>query len=156
MKSYKEIDTKFFNLHFSVPGKDGKYKPEGLFYCAYEDDYENRLVHLAIDSRKGNLLVDECMDKEEAIERLMIWEQEETKKITKISQEFFNKHFIKPDKDGKYRPLGLFYLWTFSSYFDQPVHVVINNRDGNPQVVECIKEEDAEECLEEWMNEVET
>lgn len=73
MKSYKEINTKFFNLHFSVPGKDGKYKPEGLFYCAYEDDYENRLVHLAIDSRKGNLLVYECMDKEQAIERLMIW-----------------------------------------------------------------------------------
>lgn len=73
MKSYKEIDTKFFNLHFSVPGKDGKYKPEGLFYCAYEDDYENRIVHLAIDSRKGNLLVYECMDKEQAIERLMIW-----------------------------------------------------------------------------------
>ena len=73
MKSYKEIDTKFFNLHFSVPGKDGKYKPKGLFYCAYEDDYENRLVHLAIDSRKGNLLVCECMDKEQAIERLMFW-----------------------------------------------------------------------------------
>lgn len=73
MKSYKEIDTKFFNLHFSVPGKDGKYKPEGLFYCAYEDDYENRLVHLAIDSHKGNLLVCEYMDKEQAIERLMIW-----------------------------------------------------------------------------------
>ena len=73
MKSYKEINTKFFNLHFSVSGKDGKYKPEGLFYCAYEDDYENRLVHLAIDSRKGNLLVYECVDKEQAIERLMIW-----------------------------------------------------------------------------------
>lgn len=73
MKSYKEINTKFFNLHFTYPRKDGKYKPEGLFYCAYEDDYENRLVHLAIDSRKGNLLVYECMDKEQAIERLMIW-----------------------------------------------------------------------------------
>lgn len=73
MKSYKEIDTKFFNLHFSVPGKDGKYKPEGLFYCAYEDDYENRLVHLAINNRNGTLLIVECIDKEQAIERLMIW-----------------------------------------------------------------------------------
>lgn len=60
-------------MHFSVPRKDGKYKPEGLFYCAYEDDYENRIVHLAIDSRKGNLLVYECIDKEQAIERLMFW-----------------------------------------------------------------------------------
>lgn len=76
MKSYKEINTKFFNLHFSVPGKDGKYKPEGLFYCAYEDDYENRLVHLAIDSRKGNLLVYECMDKEEAKSWLEEWMNE--------------------------------------------------------------------------------
>ncbi|MBD9084323.1 MAG: hypothetical protein EGP62_00110 [Dialister invisus] len=73
MKSYKEINTKFFNLHFSVPGKDGKYKPEGMFYCAYEDDYENRLVHLAINNRNGTLLIVECIDKEQAIERLMIW-----------------------------------------------------------------------------------
>nr|DAG19611.1 MAG TPA: hypothetical protein [Caudoviricetes sp.] len=73
MKSYKEINTKFFNLHFSVPGKDGKYKPEGLFYCAYEDDYENRIVHLAINNRNGTLLIVECIDKEQAIERLMIW-----------------------------------------------------------------------------------
>ena len=76
MKSYKEINTKFFNLHFSVPGKDGKYKPKGLFYCAYEDDYENRVVHLAIDSRKGNLLVYECMDKEEAERWLEEWMNE--------------------------------------------------------------------------------
>lgn len=73
MKSYKKIDTKFFNLHFSVPGKDGTFSPKGLFYCAYEDDYENRLVHLAIDSRNGNLLVCECIDKEQAIERIMFW-----------------------------------------------------------------------------------
>lgn len=73
MKSYKEINTKFFNLHFSVPGKDGKYKPEGMFYCAYEDDYENRLVHLAINNRNGTLLIVECIDKEQAIERIMIW-----------------------------------------------------------------------------------
>lgn len=73
MKSYKEIDTKFFNLHFSVPGKDGTFSQKGLFYCAYEDDYENRLVHLAIDNRRGNLLVCECIDKEQAIERLMFW-----------------------------------------------------------------------------------
>lgn len=76
MKSYKEINTKFFNLHFSVPGKDGKYKPKGLFNCAYEDDYENRIVHLAIDSRKGNLLVYECMDKEEAERWLEEWMNE--------------------------------------------------------------------------------
>lgn len=76
MKSYKVIDTKFFNVHFTYPGKDGKYKPEGLFYCAYEDDYENRLVHLAIDSRKGNLLVYECMDKEEAERWLEEWMSE--------------------------------------------------------------------------------
>lgn len=76
MKSYKVIDTKFFNVHFTYPGKDGKYKPEGLFYCAYEDDYENRIVHLAIDSRKGNLLVYECMDKEEAERWLEEWMSE--------------------------------------------------------------------------------
>lgn len=76
MKSYKVIDTKFFNVHFTYPGKDGKYKPEGLFYCAYEDDYENRLVYLAIDSRKGNLLVYECMDKEEAERWLEEWMSE--------------------------------------------------------------------------------
>ena len=76
MKSYIEINTKFFNLHFSVPGKDGKYKPKGLFYCAYEDDYENRIVHLAIDSRKGNLLVYECMDKKEAKSFLEEWMNE--------------------------------------------------------------------------------
>lgn len=35
-KNYRKIDTKFFNMHFSVPKKDGKYKPEGMFYCAYE------------------------------------------------------------------------------------------------------------------------
>lgn len=45
-KNYRKIDTKFFNMHFSVPRKDGKYKPEGMFYCA---------------------------DKEQAIERLMFW-----------------------------------------------------------------------------------
>lgn len=76
MKRYKVIDTKFFNLHFSVPGKDGTFSPKGLFYCAYEDDYENRLVHLAIDSRKGNLLVYECMDKEEAERWLEEWMNE--------------------------------------------------------------------------------
>lgn len=73
MKRYKVIDTKFFNLHFSVPGKDGTFSPKGLFYCAYEDDYENRLVHLAIDNRNGTLLIVECIDKEQAIERLMFW-----------------------------------------------------------------------------------
>lgn len=25
-KIYRNIDTKFFNMHFSVPGKDGKFK----------------------------------------------------------------------------------------------------------------------------------
>lgn len=73
MKSYKEINTKFFNLHFSVPGKDGTFSPKGLFYCAYEDNYENRLVHLAIDNRNGTPLIVECIDKEQAIERLMFW-----------------------------------------------------------------------------------
>lgn len=76
MKSYKVIDTKFFNVHFTYPGKDEKYKPKGLFYCAYEDDYENRIVHLAIDSRKGNLLVYECVDKEEAERWLEEWMSE--------------------------------------------------------------------------------
>lgn len=76
MKSYKKIDTNFFNMHFSVPRKDGKYKPEGLFYCAYEDDYENRIVHLAIDSRKGKLLVYECIDKEDAERWLEEWMNE--------------------------------------------------------------------------------
>lgn len=72
-KIYRNIDTKFFNMHFSVPGKDGKFKQKGLFYCAYEDDYENRLVHLAIDNRNGTPLIVECIDKEQAIERLMFW-----------------------------------------------------------------------------------
>lgn len=72
-KIYRNIDTKFFNMHFSVPGKDGKFNQKGLFYCAYEDDYENRLVHLAIDNRNGNPLIVECIDKEQAIERLMFW-----------------------------------------------------------------------------------
>lgn len=74
-KNYRKIDTKFFNMHFSVPRKDGKYKPEGMFYCAYEDDYENRLVHLAIDNRNGTPLIVECIDKEQAIERLMFWDR---------------------------------------------------------------------------------
>mgnify|MGYP007007852730 FL=1 len=76
MKGYTVIDTKFYNLHFSVPGKDGTFNPKGLFYCAYEDNYENQLVHLAIDSRKGNLLVYECMDKEEAERWLEEWMSE--------------------------------------------------------------------------------
>lgn len=74
-KIYRNIDTKFFNMHFSVPGKDGKFNQKGLFYCAYEDDYENRLVHLAIDNRDGTLLIVECIDKEQAIERLMFWDR---------------------------------------------------------------------------------
>lgn len=73
MKRYKVIDTKFFNLHFSVPGKDGTFSPKGLFYCAYEDNYENQLVHLAIDNRNGTPLIVKCIDKEQAIERLMFW-----------------------------------------------------------------------------------
>lgn len=77
MKRYKVIDTKFFNLHFSVPGKDGTFSPKGLFYCAYEDDYENRIVHLAIDNSKESLLVHECIDRKEAESWLEEWMNEE-------------------------------------------------------------------------------
>lgn len=77
------------------------------------------------------------------------------KGITKVNQEFFNEHFIKPDEDGKYRPMGLFYYWGYSQFWSKPTYIVINNRDGNPQVMECIDRKEAESWLEEWMNEVE-
>lgn len=77
MKGYTVIDTKFYNLHFSVPGKDGTFSPKGLFYCAYEDDYENRIVHLAIDNSKGSLFVYECIDRKEAESWLEEWMNEE-------------------------------------------------------------------------------
>lgn len=78
------------------------------------------------------------------------------KGITKVNQEFFNEHFTEPDKDGKYRPLGLFYYWGYSQFWSKPTYIVINNRDGNPQVMECINRKEAESWLEEWKNEVET